>query len=56
LLSMTFLRGLPEAVEVFQSILAKGADPSECALFPEGSECPPLVELLHTLREAGCIT
>jgi hypothetical protein len=44
-------RELPEAFDVFKSILAAGADPSECALFPEGSECPPLVELLHVLRE-----
>ena len=44
-------RELPEAFDVFKSILAAGADPSECALFPEGSECPPIVELLHVLRE-----
>ena len=36
---------------LFDRILEAGADPSACAVFPEGSECPPVVELLHALRE-----
>ena len=42
---------LPLSSLLFDRILEAGADPSARAVFPEGSECPPVVELLHALRE-----
>ena len=44
-------KDLPLSAMLFDRILEAGADPSACAVFPEGSECPPVVELLHALRE-----
>ena len=49
--ALAIRRNVEESVDVFERILASGANPSARAVFPEGSECSPLVELLHVLRE-----
>ena len=36
------------SVDLFHRLLDAGADVDEAARFPEGSECTPLIELLHT--------
>ena len=44
-------RDRPGSVDLFHRLLDAGADVDEAARFPEGSECTPLIELLHVLRE-----